>query len=123
MPLFLQLIIIIIIIIKKKGYILSRDSEVTLTTGKLRTAAKFVPNQQAVGDYREVSCAAPSFPISCVPFSCVFGFLPVLVPFRAPRNWVVPVRASSFIGLSPQWYNVGKGNGTSFIPPRRGAGC
>jgi hypothetical protein len=31
MPLFLQLIIIIIIIIKKKGYILSRDSEVTLS--------------------------------------------------------------------------------------------
>jgi hypothetical protein len=51
-----------------------------------------------------------SFPISCVPVSCVFGFLPVLVPFRAPRNWVVPVRASSFIGLSPQWYNVLKGS-------------
>jgi hypothetical protein len=49
-------------------------------------------------------------PISCVPFSCVFGFLPVLVPFRATRNWVVPVRASSFIGLSPQWYNVLKGS-------------
>jgi hypothetical protein len=35
------------------------------TTGKLRTAAEFVPNQQVVGDYREVSCARTSSYYRC----------------------------------------------------------
>jgi hypothetical protein len=63
-----------------------------------------------IGVKMVVSARAAVFSHFVRPVSCVFGFLPVLVPFRAPRNWVVPVRASSFIGLSPQWYNVLKGS-------------